>query len=57
MQPPRRRRSGWAWWTLLLLVVVAVGLWFAWSQGLLAPYLQPYIDQLNLPVLAQPSTT
>lgn len=52
MQPPRRkRRSGGLVWLVLLLALLGGG-WFAWSQGLLAPYIQ----QFQLPVQAAPST-
>lgn len=34
---PRRRSRGWTW--LLLLLVICGGGYYAWSQGLLSPYL------------------
>jgi uncharacterized protein YidB (DUF937 family) len=53
MQPPRRKRGpGGLFWFVLLLALLAGGAWFAWSQGLLAPYIQ----QLQLPIQPSPST-
>lgn len=54
---PPPRRSRWGWWLLLLLLLAAAGVAWAWQQGLLAPWLQPYIDRFQLPILPAPSTT
>lgn len=56
VHPPRPRRSGRAWWLLLFVLLAAAALAFAWWQGLLAPWLQPLIEQYRLPLQAQPST-
>jgi len=53
MQPPRRRRGmGGMFWFALLLALLAGAAWFAWTQGVLAPY----IEQYRLPIQASPST-
>src|SRR5690606_16811571 len=40
MHPAQRRRAwGWLFWLVLLLVLIAGAGWFAWSQGLLNPYI------------------
>lgn len=53
MQPPRRKRGmGGMFWFALLLALLAGAAWFAWTQGVLAPY----IEQYRLPIQASPST-
>lgn len=53
MQPPRRkRRLGGLFWCVLLLALLAGAAWYAWTQGLLAPY----IEQYRLPIRSAPST-
>ncbi len=56
VHPPRSRGLGWGWWLLLLLIGAGAATWFAWQQGFLAPWLQPYIDQFQLPLQSAPST-
>lgn len=53
MQPPRRkRRMGGVFWCVLLLALLAGAAGFAWTQGVLAPY----IEQYRLPIQPSPST-
>lgn len=53
VHPPRRKRGfGGLFWLIVLLALLAGAGWFAWSQGLLAPY----IDRLQLPIQSSPST-
>lgn len=53
VHPPRRKRGfGGLSWLVVLLVLLAGAGWFAWTQGLLAPY----IDRLQLPIQPSPST-
>lgn len=51
---PPKRRSGWRWlfWLLVLLALLAGAGWYAWTLGLL----DPYIEQFNLPIRTTPST-
>ena len=43
VHPPKRQRSGWGWlvW-LFLLGLLAGGAWYAWTLGLLDPYIVEY---------------
>lgn len=53
VHPPRRKRGlGWLFWLVVLLALLGGAAWFAWTQGLLAPY----IEQLQLPIQSSPST-
>jgi uncharacterized protein YidB (DUF937 family) len=54
MQAPRRKRgpSG-LFWFVLLLALLGGAAWFAWTQGMLAPY----IEQYRLPIRSAPSVT
>lgn len=50
VHPPRRERRGSGWFWLLLLLIVGAG-GYAWSQGMLDPYIQqinPYLQQFNV---------
>jgi uncharacterized protein YidB (DUF937 family) len=52
MQAPRRKRGvGGLVWMVLLVALLAGAAWFAWSQGML----DPYIEQYRLPIRTSPS--
>jgi len=52
VHPPRKRSWGWLGWLVLLLAIGAGIVWYAWTLGLLNPYIKHY----QLPIKTSPAS-